>query len=319
MFFVYQDIVREFACRQCGVCCRNNWLVTVDEAGYRRNRDLFGATGDDAEFRQAFIPLGTAADYGEFARIAKKTAGGCWFLTEQNLCALQQRAGHDHLDAVCQWFPRYPMDTERGIEFSLSFSCPAAVQLAVREQPLQIVRSECSPIDMMPQHFVTHVYPSQQPENSALRYYFELEGHLIHVLQFRQLSLLERLAMVRHTIGGLSRLAAPVTMGRDINRLFQADYDRLDAAPARLSAEGPLHWLIENYFVNFIFRKNLYSHGFAKTLQRFDLLQERLNVFLQKSDPDDEDVLAASAAIVQLELEYNHNGGKQELSFPESR
>ncbi|MHC1761144.1 MAG: flagellin lysine-N-methylase [Negativicutes bacterium] len=310
MIFVYLDIVREFSCKQCGVCCRNHWLVTVDEAGYRRNQDLFGATGDGAEFRQAFIPLGTAADYGEFARIAKKAAGGCWFLTEQNLCALQQRAGHDHLDAVCQWFPRYPMDTERGIEISLSFSCPAAVQLAVREQPLQIVRNERLPIDMMPQNFVTHVYPSQQPENSALRYYFEMEGHLIHVLQFRKLSLLERLAMVRQTIDSLSRLTAPDTMGRDINRLFQADYDRLDAALARLSAEGPLHWLIENCFVNFIFRKSLYSHGFAKGLKRFDLFQERLNVFMQKADPDDEDVLAASAAIVQLELEYNHNGGK---------
>ena len=312
MFFVYLDIVREFASRQCGVCCRHNWLVTVDEAGYRRNRDLFGATGDDAEFRQAFIPLGTAADYGEFARIAKKTAGGCWFLTEQNLCSLQQRAGHDHLDAVCQWFPRYPMDTERGIEFSLSFSCPAAVQLAMREQPLQIVRNECPPIDMMPQNFVTHVYPSQQPEKSALRYYFEMEGHLIHVLQFRQAPLPERLAMVRQTIDGLSRLTAPDTMGRDINRLFQADYARLDSAPAGLSAAGPLHWLIENCFVNFIFRKSLYSHGLVKGLMRFDLFRERLSVFAQKTDPDDGDILAASAAIVQLELEYNHNSGKQE-------
>ncbi len=284
-----------------------------------RNRDLFGATGDDAEFRQAFIPLGTAADYGEFARIAKKPAGGCWFLTEQNLCSLQQRAGHDHLDAVCQWFPRYPMDTERGIEISLSFSCPAAVQLAVREQPLQILRSECLPIAMMPQNFVTHVYSSQQPENSALRYYFELEGHLIHVFQFRQLSLLKRLAMVRKTIDDLSRLTTPDTMGRDINRLFQADYDRLDAAHARLSAAGPLHWLIENCFVNFIFRKSLYSYGFAETLKRFDLILDRLNVFLRKSDTDEEDVASASAAIVQLELEYNHNSGKRELSFPESR
>jgi len=79
MIFVYLDIVREFSCKQCGVCCRNHWLVTVDEAGYRRNRDLFGAAGDGAEFRQAFIPLGTAADYGEFARIAKKQQAAAGF------------------------------------------------------------------------------------------------------------------------------------------------------------------------------------------------------------------------------------------------
>jgi len=65
--------------------------------------------------------------------------------------------------------------------------------------------------------FVTHVYPPQQPENSALRYYFEMEGHLIHVLQFRQVSLPERLAMVRQTIDSLSRLTAPDTSGEGIS------------------------------------------------------------------------------------------------------
>ena len=134
-----------------------------------------------------------------------------------------------------------------------------------------------------------------------------------------QLPLPERLAMVKRTIDGLSQLTAPDTLGRDINRLFQADYDRLDSAPAGLSAAGPLHWLIENCFVNFIFRKSLYSYGFAETLKRFDLILDRLNVFLRKSDTDEADVSSASAAIVQLELEYNHNSGKQELSFPESR
>jgi lysine-N-methylase len=311
MMFVYLDIVQEFSCKQCGFCCRNNWLVTVDEVGYRRNRELFAESGNEVEFQQAFIPLGAESDYGEYAKIAKKPAGGCWFLTEQNLCGLQQKAGHEHLDTVCQWFPRYPMDTERGIEVSLSFSCPAAVKLASREQPLRIVRSEISPISMIPQDFVTHVYPSQQPENSALRYYFEIEGHLIEVLQSRRIQLNERLAIVRQTIENLSLMKDPETMGRDINQLFQADYDRIDAgASADQIVEGPLHWLIENYFVNFIFRKNLYSHGFTNMLQQFDLIQDQLGSFLQGTDVEAIDISAVAMAIVRLELKYNHNSRK---------
>ena len=305
--FVYLDIVEGFSCQQCGACCRNNWLVTVDEAGYRRNRELFQATGREDEFLQAFVPLLEEADYGEYAKIAKRTGGGCWFLTPENLCRLQQIAGHEHLDAVCQWFPRYPMDTERGIELSLSFSCPAAVKLALREQPLRIVRSDESPIPRLPLDFVNHVYPSQQPEHSALRYYFEIEQHLIDLLQQRQLALAERLSMTRRFLMALERLADPEKMGSEINCLVQSDYDRIDAKTAAGGADrgGPVQWLIENYFVNFIFRKSLYSNGFAKTLQRLELMQRRLERFLQENVACDENAVAR--VILQLELEYNHN------------
>ena len=309
--FVYLDIVEEFSCQQCGVCCRNNWLVTVDEAGYRRNQDLFQAVGREDEFLQAFVPLLGEADYGEYARIAKREGGGCWFLTSQNLCRLQQIAGHEHLDAVCQWFPRYPMDTERGIELSLSFSCPAAVRLALREEPLRIIRSEKSPISRLPLDFVNHVYPSQQPENSALRYYFEIEQHLIDLLQERQLSLVERLSMARQFVTALECLADPERMGRELNCLVQSDYDRIDAITPVGGADrgGLVHWLIENYFVNFIFRKSLYCNGFAKTLQQLGLMQERLGGFLQEDVACDENDVAQ--VILQLELEYNHNNRKK--------
>ncbi len=309
--FVYLDIVEKFTCRQCGVCCRNNWLVTVDEAGYRRNRELFQAAGREDEFLQAFVPLLSEADYGEYARIAKRAGGGCWFLTPENLCRLQQIAGHEHLDTVCQCFPRYPMDTERGIELSLSFSCPAAVKLALREQPLRIVRSEDSPIPRLPLDFVNHVYPCQQPEHSALRYYFEIEQHLIDLLQQRQLTMAERLSMTRRFVTALECLADPERMGREINCLVQSDYERIDEITPVGGADrsGPVQWLIENYFVNFIFRKSLYSNGFAKTLQQLGLMQERLGGFLREGVACDENDVAQ--VILQLELEYNHNSRKK--------
>lgn len=310
--FVYLDLVEQFSCKQCGTCCRNNWLVTVDEAGYRRNRELFQARGRSAEFLQAFIPLASEADYGEYARIAKREDGGYWFLTPQHLCRLQQIAGHEHLDTVCQWFPRYPMDTERGIELSLSFSCPAALNLALRAEPLRVIRSEKLPIATMPIDFINHVYPSQQPENSALRYYFEIEQHLIGLLQERQIPLVDRLLLVRGFVIELGRFADPESMGRDINNLRQADYAKMDqmASSQVQGMDSPVHWLIENYFVNFIFRKSLYVHGLAKTVRQFDRMQERLRKPLGGTGNARADTQATVDVILQMELEYNHNSRK---------
>lgn len=128
--FVYLDIVEEFSCKQCGACCRNDWLVTVDEPGYRRNQSLFASQQRSEEFSTAFIPIRSGQEPGEYASIAKNENGACHFLDEQNMCRLQKLGGHEHLDRVCQLFPRYPMDTARGVEISLSFSCPEALRLA---------------------------------------------------------------------------------------------------------------------------------------------------------------------------------------------
>ena len=311
MMYIYLDIVKEFSCRQCGRCCQNDWLVTVDEDGYRRNRDLFAAMGRNNEFEQAFIPLGEAADYGEYAKIAKRPGKGCWFLTGHHLCRLQQMAGHEHLDSVCQWFPRYPMDTERGIELSLSFSCPEALRLAQREEPLRVVRSEVSPLPVTPGDFVTYVYPSQQHENHALRYYFELEGHLIDILQSRTVFLQDRLMMARRLLENLAIASANERVTEKIGRLFQADYERIDAAGSRnLAEENAKFWLAENFFVNFFFRKNIYRHGFEETARQLDGIQEQLRPFLRDKKMAGDELPAMIETMVQLETEYNHKSGK---------
>ena len=314
--FVYLDIVADFVCQQCGVCCNNEWLVTVDEAGYQRNRQLFDQAGQTGEFSQAFIPLGSAAELGEYARIAKRPAGGCWFLTAENLCRLQQVAGHQHLDSVCQWFPRYPMDTQRGIELSLSFSCPAAVKLALREAPLQIVRAESSPIPMLPVEFVRHVYPGQQQPHSILRYYFELEGHLIDLLQARQLQLTARLELVRRSLRQIDTWQEPAEFGQLLNQLFQANYAELDAAAHRQAQVqgGPASWLAENYCVNFLFRKNLYVDGIVDFLGQLDRMTQKIIPCMERAIGTN-DTTELEQLIVAQELAWNHNSRSRLSAF----
>lgn len=303
--FIYLDIVEQFSCKQCGECCNRDWLVTVDEAGYRRNEELFANAGKTAEFRLAFSIM-QKGDVGEYARIHKKAGGACWFLTDGKLCSLQQVAGHEHLDSVCQWFPRYPMDTDRGIELSLSFSCPEALRLAMRETPLRIVRSHASPIMRRPTDFVAHVYPSRKAFSDPLRYYFELEGHLIDVLQERRLSLTARLELVRKTLTGFAEtegVEAPESM---IKRLVQANYACMDSTDTDAAVSGPAEWLAENFFVNYIFRKNIYTKGLREAERTLAMLEERLRLYPGQAAEAEEHLATLQKTMVGLELELNH-------------
>ncbi len=60
MMYIYLDLFKEypeeaFTCEMCGACCRNDWLVTLDEASYQRNAQWFMAAGQSEEFQNAFV------------------------------------------------------------------------------------------------------------------------------------------------------------------------------------------------------------------------------------------------------------------------
>lgn len=307
MMYFKVDFYDKFTCQMCGSCCRNDWLVTVSEESYQRNAVYFA--GRDGEFSGAFIPLGSGSSPGEYAYIAKQADGGCWFLENNALCRLHREAGHDHLDQVCQIFPRYPMDTARGIELTLSFSCPAVVSLASRSMPLEIVRSDYGSTPVDPDTFVITVYPEQQPAHSPLRYYFELEHHFIDILQCRTMPLEERLQLIRHTADLLSRVKQDILLGQELNQIFHGNYQLLDCRAA-ISARpvfSAAEYLLENYFVNLIFKKIFYRYG----LQRSALLLDGIWQYIEKArmnaaEPAT-DLVLTQAAVIELEIRYAHD------------
>ncbi|HML33049.1 flagellin lysine-N-methylase [Sporomusa sphaeroides] len=296
--FIYTDIVAQFSCQMCGACCRNQWQVTLSETSYRRNEALFAGTGRQAEFDQAFIRLQEPAGYGEYAYIAKQAGGGCWFLDTGNRCRLHREAGHSQLDAVCQTFPRYPMSTARGIELTLSFSCPAVLKLADREAALSIVKAEKQPTAVADDSYAVAVYPVQQPARKPLHYYFELETHFIDILQYRGLPLSERLDFLADTVNAVNGLAQDETIGRALTTLFRSNYDYLDRlAVARTpSVTAPGAGLLENFLVSFVFKKPFYIYGLDKTLH---LLQRMWQQIVNADD--------MTAAIRKLEFQYGHD------------
>lgn len=308
--YSYLDIVSGFSCEMCGKCCRNDWLITVDEASYQRNERFFAAQGKQTEFQQAFVPLTTDSHgLGEYAYIAKGPEGGCCFLDAENFCHLHRQAGHEHLDQVCQTFPRYPMSTARGVEITLTFNCPAVFARINRIAPLAIVRSEQAPYLVNPESVAIHVFPQQHATSNPLYYYFELEQHFIDIIQWRSLKIGERLGLLRQTIDQINALTTMDAVGQSLNRIFYKNYEFLDAQG---QAEGEVtevipEILFEHFLVNLIFQKNFYSYGLAKGMDLLEDFWRRLQHTALDGKNPLEDNESMKVMIMDMAFQHNHH------------
>lgn len=305
--YIYLDIVEKFSCQICGTCCRNDWQVTLDQASYERNYGLFARKGRLDEFRQAFVTITGKVKPGEYAAIAKQSAGGaCWFLAENNFCRLHREAGHQHLDAVCQTFPRYPMTSARGIELTLSFSCPAVLNQVARVEPLQLVKSEISPLQLIPDQYTEQVFPKQKRNSDPLRYYFELEQHFIDIIQCRGLPFEQRISLLGQTVQQLDACTDHEDVGDLLNQLFWRNYDRMEAGAEAAQPELSAEILIEHFLVNFIFKKPFYTYGLQQAFYWLDSFWQTIIRGIKHSSHqaqwDD-----AQKIIMGLEVQYGHN------------
>ena len=302
--YIFLDIAQDFQCEMCGRCCKNDWLVTLDENSYQRNRRVFSERGETADFAAAFLPLQGTSCPGEYACIAKKESGGCWFLENDNRCRLHREFGHEHLDSVCMTFPRYPISSARGVELTLTMNCPAVLKRLTRSEPLKVLRSSEAGFEFSDEAFVAHVYPEQMRKRSPLFYYFELEQHFIDLLQARGENLDARLLRLADTV---SRL----TDGDDIDELlkavFAANYEALDGLAL---VEEPTDFndevLQEHFLVNIVFQKLFYLYGLEKGLKL--LLHFRREMQAAKAAvPVCGGLEAVCCSIMELSFQHSHN------------
>lgn len=112
-----EDVV--FTCQHSGACCRNDWLIGVDEGSHRRLRDVEFVPGE--KFRPLPVPLAT----GETVTFARTPGGACVFLTPDARCAIHRHLGYRDKPQVCREFPYAFVETPDGVAVGVSFACTA--------------------------------------------------------------------------------------------------------------------------------------------------------------------------------------------------
>lgn len=115
-----------FTCQNSGACCRNDWLIGVDEAAHAALRDVDWARLDPAiPSGPKFHPLPFALPSGETLTFARKPCGECVFLTADVKCAVHAHLGYRRKPQVCREFPYSFVETPEGLAVGLSFACTA--------------------------------------------------------------------------------------------------------------------------------------------------------------------------------------------------
>jgi Fe-S-cluster containining protein len=118
------DVV--FTCQSSGACCRNDWLIGVDDASSRQLRDVDWHRLDPSlPAGSPFVPLREPLASGETLTFRRKPDGACVFLGPGEKCAIHSRMGFAAKPQICREFPYSFVDTPDGVAVGVSFACTA--------------------------------------------------------------------------------------------------------------------------------------------------------------------------------------------------
>jgi Fe-S-cluster containining protein len=115
-----------FTCQNSGACCRNDWLIGVDDASYQRLRHTDWARVDPAlPPGEKFAKLPRPLASGETRTFARTAGGACVFRTGDARCSIHRHLGARTKPQICREFPYTFVETPDGVSIGLSFACTA--------------------------------------------------------------------------------------------------------------------------------------------------------------------------------------------------
>jgi Fe-S-cluster containining protein len=118
------DVV--FTCQQSGACCRNDWLIGVEDSARARLEAVdWTRLSPPLPPGPKFRPLPFALAGGERATFARRPDGACVFLEPDERCGIHTRLGARGKPQVCREFPYSFVDTPDGVAVGVSFACTA--------------------------------------------------------------------------------------------------------------------------------------------------------------------------------------------------
>lgn len=159
----------------CPDTCCQGWEIPVDPKTLQRYR---------AEKGPLKRPLRHWVDFS--AKRLTFRDGVCPFL-EQGLCRLQKEKGAGMLCTACRRYPRHPEEYGSRREWSLSLSCPAAVDLVLNQK---------EPIEFIEKELPKTARPEEEVEAGLVSALLAVRDTAIQISQDRTLPLKFRMAAV---------------------------------------------------------------------------------------------------------------------------
>jgi len=118
------DVV--FTCQNSGACCRNDWLIGVDDPSYQRlHRIEWRKLDPPIPVDDPFVALEEPLSGGETRTFRRKPDGACVFLGAGEKCGIHSTLGYAAKPQICREFPYYFVDTPDGVAVGVSFACTA--------------------------------------------------------------------------------------------------------------------------------------------------------------------------------------------------
>lgn len=127
-------MVRAWACRKRGLCCKHQH-VQIDEVERRRLERKLEEVGDPLHRR---LTTENVQRIGGWA-VLPRVGNNCAFLGEDHLCTVRKRFDLSAYPGVCKKFPYLSILTDDRQLIGLTFQCPTALQLLGEEASFELV------------------------------------------------------------------------------------------------------------------------------------------------------------------------------------
>lgn len=209
-----------YQCGMSGRCC-GGWDIGLDKESHDRLKFVMKKNNQLKLFKEV-IKMPKKDDESRNHSYIQFQDGKC-ALVQDGLCSLHKNHGINVLPDICKVFPRLVYETPMGKELSITFACPNAAELLRTKVKITKVKN--------PENFhFAHgnLYYGTIDEGiftrtDMLKYYFEIEDHIIEILQCRGLSIEERLVLLGITIKKIDALDASSAEG--LHQLIQFNRD----------------------------------------------------------------------------------------------
>lgn len=183
-------LVQKFKCSggACQDTCCGGWRIDIDQETFNKYKKI-------KDFRFIGIDKNISRTRGKNSKFRygkiKLQQGYCPYMTEEGLCYIQKELGVEYLSVACNTYPRNYNRINGILEQSLSTTCEEVVKLLVQQQ--DVMQFELLEMNIE----LNKIYISNSTED---KYLWDIREYIIDTLQYRGMTVSERLFKVVLTI-----------------------------------------------------------------------------------------------------------------------